>query len=246
MSAVTVACKDRHWARIEVAADPHRVGSSGPRYSLFFAGNRVVNTPRSHHQTADPGSTDNGVIEGIRARDEQAWARFVEEYSPLIYVWCRHCDLQPADALDVSQQVFQAVSRSISTFTRQSGDGGFRGWLFIITRNLIRNYLTRTLRGPRPQGGTSIQIRLLQEPDLVDEESLSGTSSAVRDSSMQSALDAARASFDERTWKCFWLVAMEGHSAVEVAEQLGMRPAAVRQAKYRVTQRLRRDLEDFS
>ncbi len=68
----------------------------------------------------------------------------------------------------------------------------------------------------------------------------------VRDSSMQPALDAARASFDKQTWKCFWLVAREGHSAVEVAEQLGMKPAAVRQAKYRVTQRLRRDLEHFS
>ena len=63
---------------------------------------------------------------------------------------------------------------------------------------------------------------------------------------MQFALDAARGSFDERTWQCFWLVVMEGNSAVEVAKQLGMRPAAVRQAKYRVTQRLRRDLEDFS
>ncbi|MGI9445600.1 MAG: RNA polymerase sigma factor [Rubripirellula sp.] len=205
-----------------------------------------MNTPSSHPKSTNPGSTDNGLIEGLCAHDEQAWSRFVDEYSPLIYVWCRHFGLQPADALDVSQQVFQAVSRSISTFARRTGDGSFRGWLFVVTRNLVRNYLARTLRGPQPQGGTSIQLRLLQTPDMVDEESLSGTSSVVRDSSMKSALDAARASFDERTWNCFWLVAMEGNSAVEVAEQLGMRPAAVRQAKYRVTQRLRRDLEDFS
>ncbi len=205
-----------------------------------------MNAPSSHPESTNPGSTDNGLVEGIRAHDEQAWARFVDEYSPLIYVWCRHCDLQPADSLDVSQQVFQAVSRSISTFTRRGGDGSFRGWLFTITRNLIRNYLARTLRGPRPRGGTSIQVRLLQEPDSVDEESLSGISSASCDSSMQSALDAARASFDERTWKCFWLVVVEGISAVEVAKQLEMRPGTVRQAKYRVIQRLRRDLGDFS
>ncbi len=205
-----------------------------------------MNTPQSHHESANPGSTDNGLVEGIRARDQDAWTRFVDEYSPLIYVWCRNCDLQPADALDVSQQVFHAVSRSISTFSKKSGNGSFRGWLFVVTKNLIRNYLSRTLRGPRPKGGSSIQLQLLQEPDLVDEESLCGTPSDVRDSSMQSALDAARASFDERTWQCFWLVAMEGHSAVEIAEQLGMKPAAVRQAKYRVTQRLRRDLGNYS
>ena len=204
-----------------------------------------MNASSSHPESANPGSTDNGLLEGIRARDEQAWKRFVDEYSPLIYVWCRKCDLQSADARDVSQQVFHAVSRSIATFSETSGKGSFRGWLFTITRNLIRNHLTRTLRGPRPQGGTSIQLRLLQEPNLVDEESLSGTSSASRDSSMQSALDAARASFDERTWKSFWLVVVEGNSAVEVAKQLKMRPGAVRQAKYRVIQRLRRDLGDF-
>ena len=207
-----------------------------------------MNTPSSQSESTNPGSTDSGLIDGIRARDEQAWSRFVSEYSPLIYVWCRQCDLQPADALDVSQQVFQAVNRSISSFTQRSDGGSFRGWLFIVTKNLIRNYLSRTLRGPRPQGGTSIQIQLLQEPDLIDEESLSlsDVTSAVRDSRMQLALDAARADFDERTWKCFWSVAMEGKSAVEVAEHLGMRPAAVRQAKYRVARRLRRDLEDFS
>ena len=178
-------------------------------------------------------------------RDEQAWSQFVQEYSPLIYVWCRKCDLPSEDARDVSQQVFQAVSRSISTFSKSIGKGSFRGWLFTITRNQIRNHLTRTLRGPRPQGGTSIQLRLLREPEMLEEESLSGTSS-VPDSAMQVVLDAARKSFDERTWQCFWLVVVEGMSAVEVAEQLEMRPGTVRQAKYRVVQRLRRDLGDFS
>lgn len=205
----------------------------------------ALKTPSSNYESANPGSTDDGLVAGIRARDDHAWTRFVRDYSPLIYVWCRKCDLQPADASDVSQQVFQAVSRSISTFSQKSASGSFRGWLFVVTKNLIRNYLTRTLRGPRPQGGTSIQQRLLQEPDRIEEESLSGASSYAP-SSMQSILDATRGGFDERTWQCFWLVAMEGRSAVEVAEQFGMKPAAVRQAKYRVTQRLRRDLKDPS
>lgn len=205
----------------------------------------MVKSPTSQNDSANPGSTDSGLVDGIRAGDQQAWTRFVDEYSSLIYVWCRSSDLQAADALDVSQQVFHAVNRSIASFSQSSG-GSFRGWLFIVTKNLIRNYLTRTLRGPRPQGGTSIQQRLLQEPESVDEESLAESASAIGDSSMQSTLDAARAQFDERTWKCFWLVAIEGQAAVDVAEQLGMKPAAVRQAKYRVTQRLRRELGDFS
>ncbi|MCP4195276.1 MAG: sigma-70 family RNA polymerase sigma factor, partial [Planctomycetaceae bacterium] len=137
------------------------------------------------------------MLAGIRACDEQAWAQFVDEYSPLIYVWCRKCDLQSADARDVSQQVFHAVSRSIATYSEKSGSGSFRGWLFTITRNLVRNHLTRTLRGPRPQGGTSMQLRLLDEPEAIEEESLSAATSASTPSSMmQTILDAARTEFD--------------------------------------------------
>lgn len=205
-----------------------------------------MNPISSTGETADPGSTDSGLLERIRTRDEHAWTRLVEVYSPLIYVWCRQCDLQPEDALDVSQQAFHAVSRSISTFSHGKGKGSFRGWLWTITRNLIRNHLTRTLRGPRPQGGTSVQLRLMQEPESLDEESMLNATSSAQCASMHAILDSARADFDDKTWQCFWLVAMEGFSAVEVAERLGMRPAAVRQAKYRISKRLRRDLKDFS
>lgn len=204
-----------------------------------------MTSPSSHHDQASPGSTDRGLVEGIRAQDEQSWTRFVDEYSPLIYLWCRNCDLQPADALDVSQQVFQAVNRSIASFSSDRDRGSFRGWLFIVTKNLIRNYLSRTLRGPRSQGGTSIQQRLLQQPDAIEEDSLTVATPPGRSSSIQTTLDAVRARFDERTWQCFWLVAMEGHSVVEVATRFAMRPAAVRQAKYRITQRLRIELENY-
>ncbi|QDV83433.1 RNA polymerase sigma factor [Planctomycetes bacterium TBK1r] len=200
---------------------------------------------------ATPGSTDDGLVDGIRAQDDQAWEQLVERYSPLIYVWCRKCDLQPEDALDVSQQVFGAVHRSISTFSRRpEGRGGFRGWLFVITRNAVRNHLERTLRGPRAQGGSSIQLRLLAEPESLDEASLSAATRSADGRSdphapVQAALDAARRDFDERTWQCFCRIALEGHTAAEVAAQFGMKSSAVRQAKYRVTRRLRLDLGRF-
>jgi RNA polymerase sigma-70 factor (ECF subfamily) len=211
---------------------------------VFFGRIEEIDMSGVSADSTNPGSTDSGLLNGMRSRDDAAWTQFANEYAPLIYVWCRKCDLQSADSLDVSQQVFQAVSRSITTFSREAGTGSFRGWLFVITRNLIRNHLTRTLRGPQPQGGTSIQLRLLKQPESIDEKSLSDAPASAADSSIQSVLDSARARFDERTWTCFWLVAMEGQSAVEVAAQLGMKPAAVRQAKYRVAQRLRRDLDD--
>lgn len=201
-----------------------------------------MNESLSSSNGANPGSTDDGLIAGITAGSESAWVRFVDDYSPLIYVWCRRCDLQSADARDVSQKVMQAVSRSVGTFSNRDGKGSFRGWLFTVTRNQVRNHLSRTLRGPRAHGGSSIQIRLMEEPEVIDEESLSVAS---QPSPIQTVLDQVRSEFDDRTWQCFLLVVMEGHSAVEVAERLEMNPPAVRQAKYRVTKRLRRDLGEL-
>ena len=93
--------------------------------------------------------------------------------------------------------------------------------------------------------------RLLEEPESFDEGSLSTVigptdGSPTFPTPLQAVLETIRSDFDQRTWQCFWSVAVDGDSASEVAEKLGMRPAAVRQAKYRVTKRLRSDLRDLS
>ena len=54
-----------------------------------------------------------------------------------------------------------------------------------------------------------------------------------------------RAEFEDHTWRAFWRSAVEGHSTAEIAGDLGMSKGAVRQAKYRVLQRLREELEDL-
>ncbi len=37
--------------------------------------------------------------------DQAAWQEFVARYGPLIYGWCRHWRMQPADAEDIAQSV---------------------------------------------------------------------------------------------------------------------------------------------
>jgi len=213
------------------------------RQRLEASVGRIVNTSSS--KEAFPGSTDNALLHGIRDHDQQAWSTFVEAYSPLVYLWCRRCDLQPADAADVSQQVFYSVNRSIDTFSNQAGHGGFRAWLWTITRNAIRNYLSRTLRGPNAQGGTSIQIQLMQQPEAFADDPLSSSSSSSDFDDMKSVIESVQRQFNDRTWQCFWMVAMQGRTAAEVAAELDMNVSAVRQAKYRVAQRFRQELKDF-
>ena len=191
------------------------------------------------------GSTDSGLIKGVSDQRESAWSSFVEVYSGLIYVWCRKLDLQPSDALDVSQLVFQSVHRAIDQYSATSNRGSFRAWLFTITKNHTLNYLTRTLKGPNARGGSSIQVQLLNKPDSISEESISSSKISSEVEGIASILERVESEYEPNTWKCFWLMAMEQHSAAEVAELLDMRPAAVRQAKYRITKRLKQELKDF-
>jgi RNA polymerase sigma-70 factor (ECF subfamily) len=56
------------------------------------------------------------------------------------------------------------------------------------------------------------------------------------------ALEIIRDEFEDSTWEAFWRMTIQGQTSAEVADALGMNGSAVRQAKYRVLRRLRREL----
>ena len=57
-------------------------------------------------------------------------------------------------------------------------------------------------------------------------------------------LEKIRRDFDPKTWQAFWRVTVDGLSATEAANELGLKSGTVRVAKSRVLQRLRRQLGD--
>jgi RNA polymerase sigma-70 factor (ECF subfamily) len=90
-----------------------------------------------------------------------------------------------------------------------------------------------------------MRLQQILDPHPGEEESSAGDA-AIFHSILGQALEAIRGEFQERTWRAFWGVVVEGRSAADVGADLEMRPGTVRVAKSRVLLRLRRELGDIS
>jgi RNA polymerase sigma-70 factor (ECF subfamily) len=104
----------------------------------------------------------------------------------------------------------------------------------------VRDHFRTQAGQPVGAGGTDAQQQLHQVPETPPESSsqrLSPDSALVH-----RALALIQIEFEETTWRAFWRATIEGHNATEIANDLGMTPRAVRQAKYRVLRRLRQEL----
>jgi RNA polymerase sigma-70 factor, ECF subfamily len=198
---------------------------------------------QSPDQRSVPAPTSTSLLGRAKAREGEAWRRIVELYGPQVYDWCRHCGLKAEDAADVAQEVFAAVAKNIEAFHRDRPGDTFRGWLWTIARNKIRDHFRGHKENPEGPGGTTAQQRLAQIPEQPPEASTSGASAASSNSLQQRAIELVRAGVEERTWEAFWQVVVEGKDAAGVARELGMSVQAVYDAKYRIRRRIRQQFD---
>lgn len=175
--------------------------------------------------------------------DGASWAEFLGIYQPIVFRMARRRGMQEADALDVMQQVFLSIARSIENWTPDEGRPPFRAWLSTIAKNAITKALTRR---PRDVGaGASSVIDLLHEvpsADAATEELIA----EARHEVVRWAAEQLRSEFSDVTWNIFWQTAIEGIPAAEVAKATGRSPGAIYVARYRVLTRLREKVLEVS
>ena len=93
--------------------------------------------------SSDPtgvGSTSSSLLERVKLQDGAAWQRLVQLYAPLIYHWARHNKVPAADASDIVQEVLRSVVGKVASFRRDRPGDSFRGWLYTITVNKVRDF----------------------------------------------------------------------------------------------------------
>src|SRR5262249_51261202 len=145
-------------------------------------------------------------------------------------------------ASDVVQEVFLTVSTHIGRFRRSQAGDSFRGWLWTICHNKIRDCYRRLQSRPQAAGGTTANVRLEQLPLAPPDEDSDEGGHEIR-LTRRRALLQLRETFEKQVWDAFWLVVVEDRSPADVARELGMSVWAVYKAKSRVLHRLRQELD---
>ena len=186
---------------------------------------------------ADPAVTRATLLMRVKNRqDRQAWGQFAQAYMPMVQGYCRRRGLQDADATDVSQEVMTAVAKAIVGFQYDPKQGQFRDWLFTVTRSKLNNFFEKQRRRERGSGRTTIQQRLDEQPAP---EETSQWNEDCRRQLFEWAAKRARAEFEEKTWRAFYMSAVEGMAIKEICRATGLSANAVYVAKSRALARLR-------
>jgi RNA polymerase sigma-70 factor (ECF subfamily) len=179
--------------------------------------------------------TPASLLDRLRGpHDPQAWARFVELYTPLLFSWTRRLGLTDADGADLVQDVFLILLHKLPAF-EYDRDRRFRGWLWTLTRN--RWATLRRARGPVAPGGPDS----LPEPAAPD-GALEMEEAEYRGYLVGRALSLLRADFQPTTWQAFWECVACDRPAAEVAAELGLSLEAIYAARSRILRRLREEL----
>ncbi|MEM0927471.1 MAG: RNA polymerase sigma factor, partial [Planctomycetota bacterium] len=95
--------------------------------------------------------------------DHQAWNDFIDDYGPMLYRFVRSRGLQDADAADIVQDVFRRVGSAIGRLDYEREKGGFRAWLFTITRNRLLTYFEKRKRSTPTTGNDTAQLEQLTQ-----------------------------------------------------------------------------------
>jgi RNA polymerase sigma factor (sigma-70 family) len=175
--------------------------------------------------------------------DPSAWEEFVAIYRPMIVRLATRRGLQHSDAEDIAQGVLLSVSTSIVRWKLDPEKARFRTWLQQIVRNATINAIVRH-PVDRALGGTtalhSLSAIAADEGEISSQFEIEWKREAFRWAS-----DEVRNELHPTTWDAFWMTAVEGLSASEVASRTGRSIGAVYVARCRVMQKIQAKIQQL-
>ncbi len=204
-----------------------------------------MQTPTSGELVKDAGaiswsevdSREAALIERCTGGDESACAELVSAHQRMVFSLAMHLLGDRDEALDVSQEVFLRVFRTLSSFRGQSA---LRTWIYRIVINQARNrqrWWRRRHRGSQ----VSLDDHLSQFGDLESKtEVLPDRLLASKETASRIWQALEQLPFDQRT--ALVLREVDGLRYEEIAFSLGVAVGTVKSRLTRARQTLRAEL----
>lgn len=189
---------------------------------------------------SEVATREAALIQRCAAGDEAACAELVAEHERMVYQLAFHLLGDRDEALDLSQEVFLRVFRTVHSFRGQSA---LRTWIYRIVINQARNR-QRWWRRRRRNDQVSLDQHLLEHGDVRQPGDGTSPHRALARKELATrlwrALDALP--FDQRT--VVVLREIDGMSYDEIAFSLGVAIGTVKSRLTRARTTLRHDLQE--
>ncbi len=188
---------------------------------------------------SDVGSREASLIARCAAGDEQACAELVEEHQRLVFQLALNLLGDTQEALDLSQEVFLRVFRTLPTFR---GHSALRTWIYRITVNQAKNRLRWWRRRRRAQQ-VSLEDHVRDHGELPSDAVGSSPERVLRQKEIGDRLREAldHLPFDQRT--AIVLREIDGLSYDEIAFSLGVAVGTIKSRLARARESLRAQLK---
>jgi RNA polymerase sigma-70 factor, ECF subfamily len=176
------------------------------------------------------GTADSLLIQRACRGDPAAVGEIYERYQPAIYSYVYYRLGNPAEAEDLTAEVFVRLVTKLHTFTDQGKP--ILAWLYTIAHNLVAN---------QHRHNDCLEILPLNETtDTSQDGSLDLAGELVLS---QHEIQAAMDELTEPQRQVVWLKFIEGYSNAEVATVVGRDENAVKSLQHRALATMRRTIE---
>jgi RNA polymerase sigma-70 factor (ECF subfamily) len=167
------------------------------------------------------------LITAARSGDAQALEELLARHQSQIYRFGMKMCGDPEDAKDVLQDTLLAMARGVRNFR---GESSLATWLYTVARSFCIKKRRRSKFAPRNveslETGAGVEVKRLTAPSNDPAEALEGKR-------MEEALEEAVSALDPKYREVLVLRDMEGLTAREVAEVLGIGVDAVKSRLHR-------------
>jgi RNA polymerase sigma-70 factor (ECF subfamily) len=189
---------------------------------------------------SDAGSTDWDLVQQCSAGDEVACTRLVNDYQRMVFQLGIHLLGDAQEAMDLSQEVFLRVFRTLSQFRGQSS---LRTWIYRIALNQASNR-QRWWRRRFKSHQVALDEHVASHGDLSESRSYALPDQVLQQNETADRVWRALAGlpFDQRA--AIVLREIDGLSYDEIAESLGIAVGTVKSRLARARLNLRGALRE--